>query len=358
MFASKNLHNFRVALVATEQSDFDWLVQPCCIISKVRRFFSRSFTIHYVIRDSRLTISNPNKCSVKSMPLELLTSRAESIAFAMSFSEVISSSASVQSNVFATTTDIPFLWFAPILFRMLKRTLTPKFAVPFFDGRNTQVDGSIHKHSPCGQSPFFRSEACWLVLLSWKTFSCRGPFSEECRRGELDGRDALPFPLPSLSLSGSCFVPLLSPRGHWPFLVHCTQSQLLLFPFPLDLPLAAAAPEAAFCMMSVTRREMLLTYFLHRISHNHIFMFGPFSRFTFFEQYLDCTETAMASAVLLKLTVISIIQKFLVGLLSHRDMDSSRCVLNDCTLSCVKATCKISLKSKTDSSVSLTLQYS
>ena len=40
------------------------------------------------------------------------------------------------------------------------------------------------------------------------------PSSKEFRRGELDGREHLPFPLDSRFFAGSCFIPQLTPREH------------------------------------------------------------------------------------------------------------------------------------------------
>ena len=80
----------------------------------------------------------------------------------------------------------------------------------------------------------------------------RVPLSKEFPRGRLDGREPL-----SLSLG---FSPLLDrvpfrthliESMHAPVVIHCARSPLFLFPLPLDLPLAAAAPEAGLsCRLS------------------------------------------------------------------------------------------------------------
>ena len=90
------------------------------------------------------------------------------------------------------------------------------------------------------------------------------------------------------------------------------------------------------------------------------FKSGVVSRFTFFEQYLECTATAMASAALTvdphdkkNFSRIPSLGCFFIAL-----MVSSHRVLNDCLLSFFHSTFLISWRSKTDSSGSLTLKYS
>ena len=49
------------------------------------------------------------------------------------------------STALSTLLYKAFLWFTSSLFRMLKRTLIPRVAILFFDGKNTQVDASSLK---------------------------------------------------------------------------------------------------------------------------------------------------------------------------------------------------------------------
>ena len=83
---------------------------------------------------------------------------------------------------------------------MLERTLTPKFAIPFL------IKSTLRLMPVIAGIPF------WTITLMIGE-PCRQegplpvgiPLSKEFRRGELDGRKSLPFPL-----SGSCFIPHLS----------------------------------------------------------------------------------------------------------------------------------------------------
>ena len=101
---------------------------------------------------------------------------------------------------------------------------------------------------------------------------------------------------------------------------------------------------------------MLPTNFLFQVSDHHHSKPGVVSRFTFFEQCLE--YTALASAVLTvetggnkKLSRISSSYCVFIAI-----MVSSDRVLNHCTLSFFNSTFKISLRSKTDSSVSQALK--
>ena len=80
------------------------------------------------------------------------------------------------------------------------------------------------------------------------------------------------------------------------FLESWTQSPLFLFPLPLDLPFAAAAPEVGFPRCRSQEEKVLLTNFLLQSNTPpSVRKSGVVPRFTFFEQYLECTETAMFS---------------------------------------------------------------
>ena len=112
-----------------------------------------------------------------------------------------------------TTTELfRFCGLRPAFFRLLKRAFVPKFAIPFVHARNSRVGASNHKHSLLDKHPFKKEKHVgWFPFLQ-RACSCRGPFSKEFRRGELDGREPFPFPLGSRFFSGSCFIPHLTIR--------------------------------------------------------------------------------------------------------------------------------------------------
>ena len=84
----------------------------------------------------------------------------------MNLSEVMLSSAWVRSHVLVTTAEkFRFFGSPPAFVRMLKRTLAPKFAMPFHDKRNTRVDASNHS-IPFATNTFFLCETCRRVPLS------------------------------------------------------------------------------------------------------------------------------------------------------------------------------------------------
>ena len=72
----------------------------------------------------------------------------------------------------------------------------------------------------------------------------------------------------------------------------------ITFPLLFDLPLAAAAPKAAFGSCLSRRRDMLLQSCLFELPYYHLFQPGVASRLHPSEQYLECTETATASTAL------------------------------------------------------------
>ena len=163
--------------------------------------------------------------------------------------------------------------------------------------------------APLKWMPMITSIPYWTVTLSVSLF-------QEFRCVELGGHEPLHFSLDSRLFSGSCSIPHSSPREHRPFVVHCTPSPLFLFPLPLDLPLAAAAAEAGFHEKGNASHECSAP----SIGPPYFYVWRSLAIHSF-EQYLECTETAMASAILTvdALTVIYIIQTFFVGLLLHRD---------------------------------------
>ena len=85
-----------------------------------------------------------------------------------------------------------FLWFAPSLFLMLKRTLTHMFAVPCMMKR-TLSRMPIITSIPSWTVTLCEREASWLDFFLEGLFLVGVPFTKEFRRGELDGREPLSF---------------------------------------------------------------------------------------------------------------------------------------------------------------------
>ena len=137
-------------------------------------------------------------------------------------------------------------------------------------------------------------------------------------------RGSFPFPLDSTLIAGSCFIPHVLPE-----IIRlsssnvCVQSPTCLFPLPLDLPCAAAAPEEGFSSC-LSREEKCFSSSLFEAPHYSL-------------EIHPLTAEADDKTIL---------------------TESRHRVLNDCTLGFFRSTSKISLKSKTDSSVWLTLNYS
>ena len=129
---------------------------------------------------------------------------------------------------------------------------------------------------------------------------------------------------------------------------------LHFFPLPLDLPLAAAATEAALHVAIRGKRKCFSRFFCSKYQTTIFSVWCSFAIHSC-EQHLACTETAMAPAVLTVEAGSSIIYpEFL-----RRFASSSHRVLHDCTFSIFNLTFNISLRfKKKDSCVSLTLKYS
>ena len=146
-----------------------------------------------------------------------------------------------------------FLRFASSLFRLLERTLVPKFAI----FRWQEHAGG------CKQSQSFpvwtitlkkKGETRWLVFLTRRTFACRSSSSKE-------------FLLDSRFLSGSRFSPHSSPLEHRPLDAISTVS----CSFALRLAPGCSSARSGFFKLSFTRREMLLTKFVFQVS-DHQFL--------------------------------------------------------------------------------------
>ena len=219
--------------------------------------------------------------------------------FAPNFSEVTSLPAWVGSKVLATTTELLCFFGSPPLFSIC-----------------------LNAHSDPSLQPSFWSQK----------HSSGGPCSQAFPSGHslpLEAKNAvatpLPFPLDSRLFSGSCFIPHLSPREHWPFVVHCAQSPLFLFYLPLDVPLAAATSEAGFSS-SLSREVSRI--FCSRCRTTIFSKTGAVSRFTFLNNILNVQRQQRVWLLwLLKLRTIHIFQNFLVGfLLYHDDVFIPSCI--------------------------------
>ena len=186
-----------------------------------------------------------------------------------------------------TTTELfRFCGLRPAFFRLLKRAFVPKFAIPFVHARNSRVGASNHKHSLLDKHPFKKEKHVgWFPFLQ-RACSCRGPFSKEFRRGELDGREPFPFPLGSRFFSGSCFIPHLTIRVY--LLLSMCGFSTVSFSYALRPALRCSS----------ARGGLFQVVFHEKRNASHEFPvpgFGPpFSG----EQYLECTATAMALAAL------------------------------------------------------------
>ena len=185
----------------------------------------------------------------------------------MNLSEVISSPAWVISNVLATATElVRFFGSPPAFFGVLQRTLISIFATSFSDERSTQVDASSHKHS--------------LSSL---------PFPRESLVGELDGRAPF-FPVGSLFSRGRVSFHTF----HLPFSYIVRNLQR----FALALRLALGCSSARSGFLQVVGHEK------RTASHDSsVPSIGPpyfqvwcNPKIHPFEQYLECTATAMALA--------------------------------------------------------------
>ena len=172
------------------------------------------------------------------------------------------------------------------------------------------------------------------------------PLSKKFRRGEVGCREPFPFPLDSRLVFGSCVIPHLSPREHGHHVVHCTQSPQFLFPLPLDLLLAAVAPEAG-CSSCLAREEKCFSRFFSSKYRTAIFVeSGVVSRFTSVNSIFNAQRQRLA-VLTVEADGVQIIRNFLVRLLLQCDSG-----FNPPRVERIK----ISSVSKTDSSVSLTLK--
>ena len=183
--------------------------------------------------------------------------------------------------------------------------------------KRTLVDPSNHKHSLLDNHLLKRESMLAGFPLLKDLFLSKSLFPRNSVVESWTVAVPYLFLVDSRLVSGSCFMPHLSPREHWPFVVPCTHSPLFLFPLPLDVSLAAAAPQTGFtnCLSRVTN-------FLFQVSDHHIFRSGVVSRFTFLNSILNVQGQKWLELLwLLKLTVIEIFQNFLANLLLHRDFD-------------------------------------
>ena len=160
-----------------------------------------------------------------------------------------------------------FLWFAPSPCRMLhKRTSSHQFA-----------QFTILMQRTLKLMPGSTSISFWTIILlktkhvGWFSFHERFcpdgvPLSKQHLRGDIDGRELLPFPLDSRFCSGWCFMFCLCPwTCPW---VH------------------AAGLERGLLILSCSRREMFPTSVQLQVSDRDLLESGAFSRFTFMNKIL------------------------------------------------------------------------
>ena len=142
------------------------------------------------------------------------------------------------------------------------------------------MDASNRRNSLLDNHPC-TSEACRLVLLSSKDSFLSGfLLSKVFRRGELDGREPLPFPQDSRFFSRSCFTPHLSFSSRARTFCCPLFGKSAVFAFALSLTLSCSSARGGLFKLSFTRKEMLLTILLLQVPDPHLFKSCVVSRFT------------------------------------------------------------------------------
>ena len=165
---------------------------------------------------------------------------------------------------------LPHNNFVPLVrtsfFRVLGRTLTPQLAIPFLMKEALKWMPVITGISPCGKS---------ITIFSGQKYV--GKFS--IPEGLFPPRNSVVenwtvanpylFPLDSRLLSGSCFIPHLSPPEHDLFVVPLYAISTVVFPLPLDLlALGCSSARGGLSKLPFTRREMFLANFLFHVSES------------------------------------------------------------------------------------------
>ena len=149
------------------------------------------------------------------------------------------------------------------------------------------MDAINHKHSLLDNHYFRR-----------RSMSAGLPFLKNFRRGERAVRSRnLSFSFASSLVQWVVFHS--TPNSSRALTFHCLLSPLLRFPLPSDLLLATAAPEAGGGLVKTSfRRDKCFSRIFCSKHRTTIFVGWCSLAIHLFEQHLECTETAMASAAL------------------------------------------------------------
>ena len=208
---------------------------------------------------------------------------------AMSFSEVILSSAWVRSNVLASPTDFFHLLHLPSAFSVcLDADSIPNSQFPFCKKkRNTQVDATNHRHFFLDKHPF-EGEVCRLVFsFPEGLFPVAVCLSQEFSRGEQDGREPFHFPFGLLLVLWIMFHSKLISSIALAFRLPSYAISTLPVSLPSDLPLAAVSPEARFSSCLSREEKCFSRFFRSRYRTTIVLESVVVSRFTFLNSILN-----------------------------------------------------------------------
>ena len=154
---------------------------------------------------------------------------------------------------------------------MLERTLIRKLAIPFLTKGTLRWVAVITSIPSWTITLFIKRRMSAGFPFLQDLFLSGVPLSKEFRRGELDSREPLPFLwVLATSVDRVSFLTYLFERTDL-LLSTGRNISLVLSSLPLNLPLAAAGPGAAFSRLSFPRRETLLTSCLFEVPDHHLF---------------------------------------------------------------------------------------
>ena len=255
-------------LRTTEHSDFDRSVH-LVVTPKVGPFFSRFFRSRSGTRSFRnfCTIFFPMFCKIDFDEITGTSCKRSPVAinFSKGFYPLGPMSWRLPQNYFVSL-------FAPSLFRMLERTLSSKFAIPFFIKRTLR----------------------WMPVITFLTrrsmlarlFPVGVLLSKEFRRGELNGREPFSFSLGFSFILWILFHTYLSAQSIDLLLsvgpnIHCLINLSLR-----NLRLATAATDAGFSSCLSREEKCFSRNFCSRYQTPSK-KSGIFSRFTFVNSILS-----------------------------------------------------------------------
>ena len=152
------------------------------------------------------------------------------------------------------------------------------------------MDATSLKHSLCTIThlesqtikPFYKSQ-----------FPVGVPLSKEFRRGELDGLEPFPFSCGFLLLLWIVFQLTLYLLESTDLLLSIARNTAVLFPLPLDIPLAVAAPEAGFSSCFSREEKCFSRVFFPSVRPPDCLVWCSLAIHPF-EGYLECAATALA----------------------------------------------------------------